>query len=812
MILVTNIKYQVVEEYSAKMDVPNERQCGINRDHVTLCKFDSESDPDWKMIYPHIKDLASIASGFRKVTPSRFPIKASNLWTGSNESRSAEKIVRYNIPSFADQAFFERGQILEGMYEYLAPGSGKNQSFGLFGLGGVGKTQLAMKFVDEYADQYPYIFWMHGESETKLTPQYDQIAIRLGLVATSEYQDDSKRLFYDWLISNLDRPCLLIFDNADDVNVLRWFWPPHSPMLSVLLTSRDRSTMHQRLVASGQAVTPLSHKDGASFFLSYLSDAGESEREPALAISKMLGGHPLALRHAAGYVEDMACSLTEFISDFETSQAVYTYEPTAALVGYDKALATLFDVSLRDLSEDAQLILDILSLMDPDDVAESVIFRGRGDLVHFPDVLLVRSKYNQAIGALQKTSLLIKDRTRSKISIHRLVQDTVRRRWDSSRSQTVFEIASCCLVSIFPTQDKGQSMIADYGRCKVYAPHVLSIEERFRKSHHAVRLSIELAELFGHCGFYLYETGLYGSSCTLLTTAKDILDQAVGSTPNPVSGLVLNNLSVVHSILTNFDEAFKLSEEALWHRTRCLTDGHPDIATTYANHAGNLFDCGNYENAVNYYSIALKIRESTPELSSMLEQTLSNFGRNYTAMGDLENADKLLQRAMDMHPKMGRVTLYMAQTYWHAGNLKLAQGKIDEGFSLHKMSLESRTSVLGDSHFLTGLSLHKYASLLHQRGHRKQAVPLFEKAIEIFESTAQIEKGLLPRSLASLANLFGDIAKFGDYYQSEDGKPALQMSHEHKRRAEQLYASIPPFNLPPSQGEPQDAWVQLDCR
>ena len=136
-----------------------------------------------------------------------------------------------------------------------------------------------------------------------------------------------------------------------------------------------------------------------------------------------------------------------------------------------------------------------------------------------------------ALDPLQRTHLIRKssaERGKQIFYIHRLIQDAARRRWTSDEWQVTFSRVVFCMSHVYPHQDKGQSMMKDYGVCIQYNAHMLSLLGHFIDNRDKILPSIEFAEILAHCGWYHYERGQLATAHKILTTAKSICDQVVG--------------------------------------------------------------------------------------------------------------------------------------------------------------------------------------------------------------------------------------------------------------------------------------------
>jgi NB-ARC domain len=174
-------------------------------------------------------------------------------------------------------------------------------SFGVYGLGGVGKTQLIQKYIQDYGSPYSNVFWIIAADVLKLSTSYKDIAFKLGLRYTEEVPNSSREAFRTWLDTQDD--WLLVFDNANSSSILAAYLP--SFVRGHLLTaSRGAEHVENRRVGNGIVLKPLSIANGAECLLRGLAGSPLLEDESFVAkdaakVSKRLGGHPLTLSHAA---------------------------------------------------------------------------------------------------------------------------------------------------------------------------------------------------------------------------------------------------------------------------------------------------------------------------------------------------------------------------------------------------------------------------------------------------------------------------------------------------------------------------------
>lgn len=177
------------------------------------------------------------------------------------------------------------------------------------------------------------------------------------------------------LISYTDSYWLLVFDNADNLSVLKQFWPGSSSG-SILLTTRD-STAAFGLASDSCQVLPFDIAAGSKALMNILAldSTSELNKQQAYAISSTFGGLPLALNQIGGFIAQRRIPLQDFLPLYHRNSTSVDAKNPAGM-DYNHTLATVWDISLSKLSGNAQMLLDILAFLNPDYIQESLLTEG----------------------------------------------------------------------------------------------------------------------------------------------------------------------------------------------------------------------------------------------------------------------------------------------------------------------------------------------------------------------------------------------------------------------------------------------------
>ncbi|RAO64269.1 uncharacterized protein BHQ10_000281 [Talaromyces amestolkiae] len=322
--------------------------------------------------------------------------------------------------------------------------------FALCGPGGMGKSQVAAEFVYRSNESllFDAIIWISADEPVKLARSFDQAAVALGLVEAESIESRDHILTRDAVLGWLANPIksykqrenaqsneatwLLVFDNVEDLEMLDEHWPAYGSG-SILITSRDPLVKsYGYSLKRGLSMPQLDTSDGEKLLIK-LTDRrmlSSEEQASATAIAEVLGGLPLAIVQMAGVITRQDLTFSEFLLRYqkESSHAELLnlkLGPSKARVGYEHTIASVW--ALEHLEEGSQALLQAMSLLDPDSIPEYILEENpaAGTWSGYP---LTSAEYQNARTELIQRSLIVRQKDKKTLNIHRLIQDAVRAR------------------------------------------------------------------------------------------------------------------------------------------------------------------------------------------------------------------------------------------------------------------------------------------------------------------------------------------------------------------------------------------------
>jgi hypothetical protein len=401
--------------------------CGIAR--VALLRT---SIPDVRLSDLQDPARAPLVLGFRdevagQVRPAEFRDLQGliqGLSTGIQHElgrRSADQMAAVRALRLAPRPVFLAGreELLAGMEARLADDDGTGPRLvALCGLGGAGKTSVAVEYAHRHLDDATVCWQLPAEDPAVLAAEFGELAAQLGRAD----RGDPVAAVHG-VLAGSPAPWLLVFDNAPDRASVARFVPPAGPG-RVLVTSRNQ------LWPPGQALeVPVLDPQVAAEFL--VSRTGDADRRAALDLAGELGGLPLALEQAAAYVQASGGSLAGYLASFLRRRAdlLGRGEPT----GYPETVATTWRLAFEDLQHavpGAAGLLRLLAFCAPEAIPLRLLLQPRpvlagrlgGEVAPVLAPLLEDElAAGDAIAALRRYSLVTPGADGS-VSVHRLVQ------------------------------------------------------------------------------------------------------------------------------------------------------------------------------------------------------------------------------------------------------------------------------------------------------------------------------------------------------------------------------------------------------
>ena len=464
------------------------------------------------------------------------------------------------------------------------------QVVALCGLGGAGKTSVALEYAHRMLRNVAVAWQLGAEDPAVLAAGFGELAAQLGATDSG----DPVASVHGVLAAS-PVPWLLVFDNVPDHASVASFVPPAGPG-RVLITSRNQ------IWPPGQAVDVrvLDPEVAAEFLVSRIGDA---DRRAALELAGELGGLPLALEQAAAYVHASGGSLAGYLASFLRRRAdlLSRGEPT----GYPETVATTWRLAFEDLQQTvpgAVGLLRLLAFCAPEAIPLRLLLQQHPGLAEqlAPEMAPVLGPLledelatGDAIAALRRYSL-ISPPADGLVSVHRLVQAVTADQMPAELAQVWRQAAAALLDAAIPGN---ASLPGAWPMCAALLPHAQAALDMTSGG------MWQIASYLGHSGSYRAARDLF----RLIAEARRDHDAYGPEHPDTLSAR--GNLARWTGMAGDVAGARDQYAALLPVQERVLGPEHPDTLTTRGNLARWAGEAGDAAGARDQYAALLPIQE-----------------------------------------------------------------------------------------------------------------------------------------------------------------------------------------------------------
>jgi tetratricopeptide (TPR) repeat protein len=450
----------------------------------------------------------------------------------------------------------------------------------LTGLGGVGKTQLAVEYAYAHTGRYDVVWWLRAQEPTTAIADLAGLAETPGLPdPPAVLKDDVKQAAAaarDWLERH--EQWLLVVDNVnvDDAEVVQQLLPRGGGG-HVLITARPEVGW-----AGLAEVMPVEVLDEDSAARFVLERTGDEDEQAARALAQTLGGLALALQQAAGYIaEGGGITVADYLQLYNTRSRELLARGRPS--DRNDTVATTWSLSLDRLATSdpaAVALLALTAFMAPEDFPTTLL-QTRPELLD--DLLAAVADpigLADALTALRHYGLVTVEA--DMLSVHQVLQTVIRDALPPGERQRVAGLAVEVLAASFPGE--GVQDPDSWPAARQLLPHVLAAtaeSETFKVMAQASSWLLDRA------GTYLHATGQYGDALPVLERALASGEAALGAN-HPTVATCRNNLGRVLHDVGQLEAAREQFERALGISEAALGPDHPTVATCRNNLGGVL--------------------------------------------------------------------------------------------------------------------------------------------------------------------------------------------------------------------------------
>jgi tetratricopeptide (TPR) repeat protein len=711
-----------------------------------------------------------------------------------------------NLPRSGVKQFVGRDEALKTLHEQLQHKE-RVAICAIAGMGGVGKTELALQYAQSHQQQGTYpggLCWLQAAEADVGTQIISFARVQLDL-QIPDGLDLPEQVAYCWRRWR-GGEVLLVLDDVRSYEKIKPYLPPAEPRFKVLITTR-----RQRLGESFELLSleVLSEEAALVLLVSFVGDERISrELAQAKQLCAELGYLPLGLELVGRYLQrkqDLSLAKMRERLKLEHQSLQEPSEEMTARLG----VAAAFELSWQELDEVARQLSCLLSLFALAPIPWTLVEQclpewDAKDLEDArDDKLLKLSLLERAGQGSYQLHQLIREFLTGKLELERLAEaDQLKQRFcqvmvtasqqipDTPTQQDIITAAPTIphlaeavehqtngfsdedLIEPFSGLGRFYEGQGAYSRAEPwYEQCLITARERLGEEHLDVALSLNnLANLYKSQGKYAEAKPLYLQALEL---RKRLLGEE-----HPDVALSLNNLANLYRSQGKYAEAEPLYLQALELRKRLLEEEHPDVASSLNNLALLYSSQGRYAEAEPLYLQALELwKRLLGEEHPDVALSLNNLALLYSSQGRYAEAEPLLHQALELwkrllgeeHPDVPASLNNLAALYY-------AQGRYAEAEPLYLLALELRKRILGQEHPDVALSLDNLGNLYSSQGRYAEAEPLLQQALELRQRILGQEHPDVATSLDNLGNLYSSQGRYAE------AEPLLQQALELRQR------------------------------
>ncbi|KAF8179790.1 hypothetical protein K438DRAFT_1211607, partial [Mycena galopus ATCC 62051] len=615
--------------------------------------------------------------------------------------------------------------ILNEMHLFFAENTGVEHIYVLYGLGGAGKTQIALKVIAD-STRFTDRLLVDASSTERIETGLQNIAIAK---ASGESWQDGLR----WLFGKRE-PWLLFFDNADDPQVDLNSFIPRCNHGNILITSRNQGL---KGYGAHTLVSDMEEPDAITLLLKSAHHMiSPTNNQLAAELVQELHYLPLAIVQAGAFIlqsEDLAGYLALFRKNHVN---LLSEKPAQSYDGYSLSVFTTWHISFKKLSQPAAMLLQLCSFLHWDGISED-IFSG-ASRYSFPSWGPPKANLQQALEFLShfvgpsrewntfdfvkvtneiKTYSLINFNAEKKsFSIHPLVHE-----WSqttladlNSAHSCMIDILGMCIVEI-PRRDR--SLVSWR-----LVSHVDSLMQAVPEG--ISRFGLEFRHIY-------YYTGQYTKALKLELNTLEKTREILGD-DHPDTLTAMNNLADTYHCLSRFEDAEQLQVVVLEKRRKTLSEEHPDTLRAI-NNLGSTYHClGRFDKAEKLKLVVLEKQRKLLGLEHLdTLTTMKNLAKTYHSLGRFADAEQLQLVVLEKRRKiLSDENPHTLNAMNNLANTYCSLGQFEEAEQLEDVVLEKRRKIHSDEHPHTLIAMNNLARTYCSLGRFEDAEQLQLVALE----------------------------------------------------------------------------------
>ncbi|KPM40541.1 hypothetical protein AK830_g6022 [Neonectria ditissima] len=660
----------------------------------------------------------------------------------------ASDLPYYYIPPAKNELFVGRQGIINSLTDSFF--NKATERVALVGLGGIGKTQVAMQVAFWTKENMPNysVFWLPALSIASFEQACADLLKELGISTSGN--DDVKATVRTYLSSAKAGKWLLILDNADDETILYRLsdrpigimdFIPKNEDGRLLLTTRSRKVAVR--VARNKLVSmpKMDFSEAKGLLEKSLIDVDQLEDDELVTrLLEKLTFLPLAIAQAAAYMSMHEMPLTSYLRLCEsTSQDMIELMSESFLddshyTESQGAVATTWFISFKHIHEtnaSAATLLSFITWIEPKAIPSSML-----------PTLGSEQQKAQAIGTLRGYGFLAEREEQGVFDMHSLVH-LVMQSW-SQKQGTDEETKKAVLTQLSETFPSNKWENRDLWR--QYLPHGLGVFWVHKEAN--VSDGAKLGHLLGRC---LIIDGRIEETVKVLGKVVEMREATLPEDhPNRLASQ--HELARAYHNNGQVREAIKLLQHIVAIK-ETLPENHPSRLTSQHGLAGAYHDNGQVREAIELLQHIVAIEETLPEDHPDRLASQHELARAYHNNRQVREAVELLQHIVAIEETLPEDHPARLASQHELARAYRDNGQVREAIELLQHVVAMQEMTLAEDHPDRLTSQNELARAYDANGQVMEAIELIQHVVMMRQATLAEDH---PRRIGS-QNLLQDI-------------------------------------------------------
>jgi len=375
----------------------------------------------------------------------------------------------WHIPLSNDETFVGREALLKQLSShFVAMEVGQRLLLSaVSGLGGVGKTTLAIQYLHHSNHPYELRVWFRAESAATLSADYRDFAVEKGVIKPEDKIDIKDLIVLVKQYLEKHTGWLAVYDNVENYEEIKDYLPAKGGHVLISTRRQEWPSFWPKEQTAGwnkMEVDVFTLEEALSYLKKFTGRAETTEEASMKLLAEELGRLPLALAQAAAYIKHRGITVADYLDRYQQRKRELLADKLLPADSESLPVASTWDVSLTHILDEEGLlmspersiswsILQAMSYLHSEDIPCALLARwlqevgnykdlGRWilqDDALFKDAAMTKQQLETALKRLQAYSLVHYHAEKQTVSLHRVVQTVMRERFDLQPRQNLKE-------------------------------------------------------------------------------------------------------------------------------------------------------------------------------------------------------------------------------------------------------------------------------------------------------------------------------------------------------------------------------------